>query len=265
MVDKSKKIVVFAFTILLIMIWVILFRSENRVWDFVVGLLLASGILPIILALLEKESDKLNLGIMLLVLLGIAWLVWVGNVSILIVLPLLVLVMVAVKWTLGNKTKPARLLGFFVKTFALFLICTGIAYFIWLNIASPYTYSIYPINTTLERGMIFIIPISLLFEAISIIIYGIFKIELKPWQIFLSSFYVSSAFTVFTIWIWMPRAPASPYSSIAGALGEALEVLFLSLFLAGIIAGILTIVYGHLRNEQKNKNVIRMMLNFYIF
>ncbi len=179
MVDKSKKIIVFALTILLITIWVVLFRHENGVWDFVAGLLLACGILPIIWALLEKESDKLNLGIMLLVLLGIAWLIWVWNVSILIVLPLLVLALVAVKWTLSNKTKPARLLGFFVKTFTLFLIGTGIAYFIWLKFTMP-AYLSFRFQLELEYGMIlFVIPISLLLEAISIIIYGIFRTKLK--------------------------------------------------------------------------------------
>lgn len=249
MLDKSKKIVVFAFTILLITIWVILFRHENRVWDFVAGLLLASGVLPILWALLEKESDKLNLGIMLLVLLGIAWLVWVGNVSVLIVLPILLLALVAVKWTLSSRTKPARLLGFFVKTFTLFLIGTGIAYFIWLKFTMP-AYLSFRFQIELEYGMIlFVIPISLLLESISVIIYGIFKTEMKPWQIFLSSFYVS----VIAVWILMPHTQASPYSSFAGGLGEFLSSLFQSLFFAGIIAGILTIVYGYLGNQQKKR------------
>jgi len=135
------------------------------------------------------------------------------------------------------KAEPPRLLRFFVVTFTLFLIVTGIAYFIWLNITMPAYFSLL---LELERGMIlFIIPTSFLLEAISVIIYGIFRIELKPWEIFLSSFYVS----VFAVWVLMPHTLASRYSSFAGALNEPLGALFLSLF----IAGILTIVYVTLK------------------
>jgi len=243
MVKKSKKIITFAFTIFLITIWVVLFRSENRLWDFITALLLACGILPIMWALLEKESDKLSLGIMLLVLLGIAWLIWVWNVSVFIVLPILVLAVVAVKWILSPKTEPARLLGFFVKTFTLFLIGTGIAYSIWLKSTMPAHLS-FRFQMELEYGIIFfVIPVSLLLESISVLIYGIFKTKLKPWEVFLSSFYVT-AFVSFTVWIFMQRAPASYYSSAASAIGAFLWSLILSLFIAGITAGVLTVVYS---------------------
>jgi len=141
------------------------------------------------------------------------------------------------------KTEPPRLLLFFVVTFALFSIVTGIAYFIWLNIAMPTYFSLL---LELERGMIlFVIPTSLLFEAISIIIYGIFRRELKPWQIFLSSFYVS----VFAVWILMPHTLASRYSSFAGALNEPLAALILSLFIAGMV----TIIYARLKKPQEGR------------
>jgi hypothetical protein len=145
------------------------------------------------------------------------------------------------------KTEPPSLLRFFVVTFTLFLIVTGIAYFIWLNITMPTCFSLL---LELERGMIlFIIPISLLLEAISIIVYGIFKIELKTWQIFLPSFYVS----VFAVWILMPHTLASRYSSFAGSLNEPLAALILSLFIAGIV----TIVYVKLRALNRARTEIQ--------
>jgi hypothetical protein len=126
------------------------------------------------------------------------------------------------------KTEPPSLLRFFFVTFALFLVVTGIAYFIWLNITMP---AYLGLLLELGRGMILlVIPISLLLEAISIIIYGVLEIKLKPWQIFLSSFYVS----LFAVWIFMPHTLASRYSSFAGALNEPLAALILSLFIAGI-------------------------------
>lgn len=135
------------------------------------------------------------------------------------------------------KTEPPSLLRFFVVTFTLFLIVTGIAYFIWLNVTMLAYFSFL---LELERGLIlFVIPVSLLLEAISIIIYGAFKIRLKPWQIFLSIFYVS----VFAVWILIPHTLASRYSSFAGALNEPLAALILSL----LIAGILTILYVKLK------------------
>lgn len=135
------------------------------------------------------------------------------------------------------KTEAPSLLRFFVVTLTLFLIVTGIAYFIWLKATMPAYFSLV---LELERGLIlFVIPISLLLEAISVIIYGIFKIELKIWQIFLSSSYVS----LVAVWILMPHTIASRYSSFAGALNEPLEALILSLFTAGI----LTIIYAKLK------------------
>jgi len=263
-VDKSKKNLVFALAILLIATWLILSRS---VWDFVARLLLVSVVVPIIWVLLKKERNKLNLAITLLALLGIAGLVWAQNVSILHVLPLLVFAMVTVKWTLRDKTKPARLLGFFVKTYTLFLIATGIAYFIvWLGIVAPQTYVVYPVNAIVEIGMVFIFPISLLLGAISIVIYGIFRIKLKPWEIFLSSWYASIFVSIFAVFaIWMPRTPASPYSSIAGAIGVVLNLVFLSLLIAGIVAGILTIVYVILKEptEEPPPNAIAFIEDEY--
>jgi len=248
MIEKSKRTLVFAFVILLVTVWLILFRS---VWDFIARLLLASVIVLTTRGLLKKEKGKLNLAITLLALLGVAWLIW-ENVSILHVIPLLVFAVFAVRWLLRDEAKPARLLGFFVKTFTLFLTGTGLAYVVWLGIAAPYTYSVYPINAIFEMGMVFIYPISLLLEAVSIVVYGIFRIKLKPWEIFVSSWYASTFVSILIVFtLWMPRTPASPYSSIASAIGVFLGLLFLSLLIAAIIAGITTVVYVVLKEPKE--------------
>jgi len=221
-------------------------------WDFVARLLLAGAVVLTVWGLLKKEKGRLNLAITLLALLGVAWLVWVENVSFLFVLPLLVFAVFAVRWIFRDEAKPARLLGFFVKTFTLFLVGTGFAYIVWLGVVASYTYSVYPVNALFEMGVVFIYPIALLLEAISVVVYGIFRIKLKPWEIFLSSWYVSIVGSVFLVFaLWMPRTPASPYSSLASAIGVFLGLLFGAFLVAGVIAGITTIVYGMLKEPRE--------------
>jgi hypothetical protein len=241
-VKKSKKNLAFAFAVLLLTIWLIL---SSGMWDFVVRILLVGAIALVIWALLKKERNKLNLTITLLFLLGIAWLIWLEKVNIVYCLPLLLFAIVAVKWSVRDKTKPARLLGFFVKTFTLFLIGTGVAYFIvWLGITAPYTYGVYPIHAIVETGMFLTFPISLLFEAISIIIYGIFKIKLRAWEIFISSWYASifAVLIVYTIWLTLypPWEPGNfYYTSFASSIGPLLAFPYYAL----LPATVCTVVY----------------------
>jgi hypothetical protein len=217
---------------------------------------------PIIWALLKKEKNKLNLVIILLVLLAITWLIWIENVSISHGLPLLVLTVAAVKWTLRNKAEPARLLGFFVKTFALFFIVASVAYFIvWLGITAPHTYSVYPVHAIVETGVVFILPISLLLEAISIIIYGIFKIKLKAWEIFLSSWYVSlvGPFAILSIYYVFYPIPYTPPPEEIGpippsaSLYAGISALFTFLILSLLPATICTIVYIKYKKTEIQK------------
>ena len=239
---KSEKNLAFAFAVLLLIIWLILGIGT---WDFVARLLLICAIVPVIWALLKKENNKLNLTITLLFLLGIAWLIWLENVNIVYGLPLLLFAIVAVKWSVRDKTKPARLLEFFVKTFALFLIGTSVAYFIvWLGITAPYTYGVYPIHAIVETGMFLIFPISLLFEAIAIIIYGIFKIKLRAWEIFISSWYVSifAVFIAYAVWLilYPPWEPGKFYYTTFAA---SIAPFVLFPFYALLPATICTVVY----------------------
>lgn len=253
MVEKFKKNLAFAFTVLLLTIWLILGIGK---WDFVARLLLVGAIVPLIWALLKKENNKLTLTITLLGLLGIGWLIWLENVNIAYGLPLLLFAVVAVKWTMRDKAKPARLLGFFVKTFTIFLIGTGVAYFIvWLGITAPYTYGVYPIHAIVETGMFFIFPVSLLFEAISIMIYGIYKIKLRAWETFLSSWYVSifAIFIVYAVWLilYPPWKPENfYYTSFASSIAPLASFPYYALFPAAIC----TIVYIKYKKPQIQKS-----------
>jgi len=159
----------------------------------------------------------------------------------------------AIRWILGDKTKPARLLGFFVKTFALFFIVASVAYFIvWLGITTPHTYSVYPVHAIVETGMVFILPISFLLEAISIIIYGVYRIKLKAWEIFLSSWYVSlvGPFAILSIYhILCPIPSTTPTQETyppppgSASLGAGIAALFAFFILPLLPAAICTILY----------------------
>jgi hypothetical protein len=252
MVKKSKKNLAFAFAVLLLTIWLIF---GGGTWDFVARLLLVGAIALVIWALLKKEQNKLSLTITLLGLLGIAWLIWFENVNIVYGFPLLLFAIVAVKWSVRDKTKPARLLGFFVKTFSLFLIGTGVAYFVvWLGITAPYTYGVYPIHAIVETGMFLVFPSSLLFEAISIIIYGIFKIKLRAWEIFISSWYVSIfvIFIVYAVWLilYPPWEPGKfYYTTFAASIAPLASFPYYAL----LPATVCTVVYVKCKKPQIQK------------
>jgi hypothetical protein len=198
------------------------------------------------------DKSKLNLAISLLILLGIVWLIWTSGISIIVRLPLLLVAIIAIKWILRDKTKPVRLLEFFAKTFALFLTVTSIGYFVvWLSLTAPDTYSVYPVNAIVETGMVFILPISLLLEAISIIIYGIYKIKLKAWEIFLSSWYVSlvGPFAILSIYhVFYPIPYTPPPEETYGipgsaSLGAGISALLNIIILSLLPAAICTILY----------------------
>jgi hypothetical protein len=206
------------------------------------------------------DKSKLNLAISLLVLLGIVWLIWTSGISIIVRLPLLLVAIIAIKWILRDKKKPARLLGFFVKTFALFFATTSVAYFIvWLGITAPQTYSVYPVHAIVETGMVFILPISFLLEAISIIIYGMYKIKLKAWEIFLSSWYVSVFVILIVYYVWWsiqwtppPEEiyPIQPSASLYAGIALIYTVLLLTFFPAAIC----TILYIKYKKPQTQKS-----------
>jgi len=160
-----------------------------------------------------------------------------------------------------EKNKPSRLLGFVIKTFTLFLIGTSLAYFIWLGITAPYTYSVYPIHAIVEMGMVFILPISFLLEAISIVIYGIYRIKLKAGEIFLCSWYISVfvIFVIYAVWLilyppWAPPPEEYIYPiNPSGSLYSGMTAIYTLLLLSLLPAAICTIVYIKFKKPQVQK------------
>ena len=185
------------------------------------------------------EKYKLNLLVAFIIILPIIWLIragmvwdWVG------LLLLLGVAAIVVTTLLLREKKQARLLGFFLKSLVVSYAVTGVIWFVWLGVTSPQIYVDLNFEGLMNMLVLSVFILSLLPVAISVIIYGIFRIKLKAWEIFLSSWYVS-IFAVFTIGA---RPPASQYSSIAGGIGEFLTQVFWSLFVAGILTGLYVIL-----------------------
>jgi len=170
---------------------------------------------------------------------------WTGNL-------LLLGTIAFIMWTLLlREKKQAKLLEFFIKSLVVYYAATGIVWFIWLRISSPsyYTY----LNLELLMNQLFLVLLLSLFPvAFSVIVYGTFRIRLKPWEIFLSSWYASFALIIIASSIWSALQPPPPppselhYSSIAGAIAFALGLVFLSFLMASII----TIVYVTLKKPK---------------
>lgn len=198
------------------------------------------------------EKYKLNLAVTFTILLITIWLIWTKRVwdwtGDLLLLGTIALIL----WTLiKREKKPARLLEFSIKSLIVFYAAASIFWFVRLGITSP-TYYAYLNLELLTNILIYsILPLALLPTAISIIIYGILRIKLKAWEFLLSTWY-ASAFMVFTgyqIW-WIlyvqPNLPDFYYSSAAGAILLTLSLVFL----AFLIAGILTIIYKTIREPK---------------
>jgi len=198
------------------------------------------------------EKFKLNLIVGISILLITIWLIWnhsvwewTGNL-------LLLCAIAFIAWTLIVREKrQARLLEFFIKSLVVSYTVTSMIWFVNLAATSPWYYSYLNSQLLMSILILNILPLALLPVAISVIVYGIFRIRLRAWEMLLSSWY-ASVFIVFTIYqVWWslyvkPYLPEFYYSSIAGAIGLALGLVFLSF----TIAGILTLIYVVLRKQK---------------
>jgi len=187
-----------------------------------------------------KEKYKLNLAVGFAILLITIWLIvtkrlwdWTGQLF------LIVAAVIIIRALLLREKKPARLLEFFVKSLIVSYMATCVIWLVLLGLTSPWFYAYLNLESLMNVLIFEVLPLSLLPVAISIMIYGIFKIRLKSWEFFLSSWYMS-VFLVFTIYqIWWslfvrPHLSEFYYSSIAGAIGFALGLVFLSFLIAGV-------------------------------
>jgi len=200
------------------------------------------------------EKFKLNLLVAFIILLITILLIrarlvwdWVGQ------LLLLGIAILTIRTLLVRERKPAKLLEFFVKSFAVFYVATCIIWFVWLRITSPLFYTYLDLELLVNQ-LILVLFLSLFPVAFSVIVYGIFRVKLRPWEIFLSSWYASFALIIIGSYIWSALQPPPPpsefyYSSFAGAIALALGLVFLSL----IIAGILTVIYMVLKRQKINE------------
>ena len=197
------------------------------------------------------EKYKLNLVVAFTILLITIWLMWARRVwdwtGYLLLLGAILLIMN----TLTKKEKkPAKLLEFFIKSLVVCYVATSIIWFIQLNFTSSQTYAYLDLELLMNMLIFNVLPLSLFPVAISVIIYGIFRTKLKPWEIFLSSWYASMfvVFNIYSIWYSIyvrPYLPEFYYSSIAGAMALAFGLVFLSF----LITGILTTVYLVLKKK----------------
>jgi len=198
------------------------------------------------------EKYKLNLIVAFTILLITIWLIWASRVwdwtgYLLLIGSILLIVDTLIK----KEKKPAKLLEFFVKSLVVCYVVTSIIWFIRLHFTSPQTYAYLDLELLMNLLIFNILPLSLFPVAISVIIYGIFRTKLKPWEIFLSSWYASMfvVFNIYSVWYSIyvrPYLPEFYYSSIAGAIGIVFGLVFLSF----LITGILTIVYLVLKKQK---------------
>jgi len=149
-----------------------------------------------------------------------------------------------------KEKKPAKFLEFFIKSFVVCYVAASIIWFIWLSITSPQIYAYLDLELLMNMLIFNILPISLFPVAMSVIIYGIFRTKLKPWEIFFSSWYASMfvVFNIYSVWYSIyvrPYLPEFYYSSIAGAIAIVIGLVFLSF----LITGILTTVYLVLKKK----------------
>ena len=151
-------------------------------------------------------------------------------------------------WSLLKKEKkPAKLLEFFVKSLLICYVATSIILFVW----SGYAYL--SLDEIIKTLVTVVLPLSLFPVAISVIIYGVFRIKLRAWEFFLSSWYVSMFIVFVGYYGWWyplyvePYLPEFYYSSFAAGMAF---ILFLLVPLAFLIAGILTIVYVILKKQK---------------
>lgn len=187
------------------------------------------------------EKYKLNLAVAFTIILVSIWLIWarmnfVGR-------PLLMGAFVLVIWTLIRKEKtPAKLLEFFVKSLVVCYVTTSIIWFVWMRITSPWYYSYFILERIISTLVAVVLPLSLFPVAVSVIIYGIFRIKLKASEIFLSLWYASifTGLIYYSVWYYLN---INPYQPAISDIGEAIVLAFICAFLTFPIAGILAIIY----------------------
>ena len=188
------------------------------------------------------EKSKLGLAAAIIVLVFSLWLTWsvriLGSMSQLlqgIAVSLIVMALLEEK-----TTEPAAL---FVKGFLISCVLTSIIWFVPLGIMVIYFSSYFSLWLLIYSLVYVVLPRALLPVAIAVTVYGITKAKLKPWEILLSTWYISIflVFAAYEVWWILLVQPyvQNFYSSGAGAMARDM----LLVFLAFLIACALSIIY----------------------
>jgi hypothetical protein len=134
------------------------------------------------------DKYKLNLAVGFTILLVTIWLIWTKRVWDFVGHTLLARSIVLIILTLLKKErKPAKLLKLFVESLVVFYVAINVTWFIWLGITAPQYYAYLDLERLVDTLVPICLSLSLFPVAISIIIYGIFRIKLRTREIFLSS------------------------------------------------------------------------------
>lgn len=157
-----------------------------------------------------------------------------------------------VTWTLlerGNQ-KPIALFEFTAKSFVISFAAANIIWFTSLGFLSPWFFRIIDALGITYILMYIILPRALLPLAISIIIYGVLRTKLRPWQILLATWYTSiyAVSTAYTIWWTVFILPYLEHIYISGGGVIARDMLLTVLAL--IPATISSIIYLTLKKTK---------------
>ncbi len=181
------------------------------------------------------------------------WLTWAWRILASIRELLLAIAIAIIIWTLlEKKMKPASFLEFFVLSLVISYVANVILWFLVLTITAPWVYPYFNVGI-ITAWLIHNLRISLLPVAISVIIYGIYGMKLKAWEMFLSSWYVTTIllFIVRDVW-WSFQG----FHYISGT-GAIMSDLFF-VFLAFPMAGVSTLVYDTLRKTKRGTSTINL-------
>jgi hypothetical protein len=204
------------------------------------------------------EKYKLNLIVAFTILLVTIWLIWAWRVwdwtGYLLLLGPILLIMDAL---FKKEKKPTKLLEFTVKSLVVCYVATSIIWFIWLHFTSPQIYTTLDSEYFMNILVLNVLPLSLFPTAISVIIYGIFRVKLRVWEVFLSSWYASIfVFISYFYFVWRTYQQTS-YSEYTGPIhAGALSDITLGFFifqLSFFPALIYTIIYTKYKKSQIQK------------
>lgn len=182
---------------------------------------------------------KLSLAVAIIILAGSLWLTWSVQMWSSVSQLLQGIAVFIIIWTL-LKERTSKPFAFFFNGFLVSYLLTSITWFVSLVVAAGYfSFSLGPVIFIYSLVYV-ILPRVLLPVAISAIVYGITKSKLKPWEILLSTWYMSifAVRAVYEVWwiIFVQPYLQDFYTSGAGAMALDIFLIFLAFLVACIFS-----------------------------